>query len=1069
MNIGRFHKKAIRSLAVLFFLLAMCSKQTPGVRAQGGYDPTVQTPALLYDEARTVYLGNLARRDNGVPPLRWNLQLTHAARWFSWDSTENRPSGFCGHQDTQGQWPDYRALAFGYLGSAGWENAFCGYVTPEDAIAGWMNSSGHRANLLNPSLREIGLGYYRRDSDGRGYVTQDFGSDAVYAPVIIENEAISTTNPSVNLYIYDRSTSGGFAGLAAATQMMVSNNDHFSGGSWEPYSANKIWTLTTGEGWRNVFVKTRDRFNRSLTASDSIYLGANVPLNELGAAQMSATWSQVTLYDLDGGSLPQVQFSPGWLADDTSDSFSKWWGNGERVTDAAAWGGTAYRLYPGNGESFAWVNDWTFIKGVPMVAYFRLKVNDNTSSSEVARISVKGGGTEYGPLSLRGTDFNAPNQYQEFALNFTFNTNPSDAFLTFNFWRSGSADLYVDAVSIFSTPQAITSPLTWTVPGNNYRGQGIWVRYTNGSQFSNISDAATVPSSYPLNVSKSGNGSGTVTSNPSGINCGSDCSETYAFNTSVTLSAAPAVGSNFVGWSGGGCSGTGDCTVTMTAAITVTARFVQPPGKVALVSPLGAIDSTQPTFVWNVDSLATWYYLRARRSDGSVVFTQWYQADSVCSGSICSTRSPNPLAGGDHIWDVQTWNEGGYGPWSDPFSITAPFKPGTASLRAPAGAITPSQLVFSWDISLDDATTDPATWYYLWINGPSGKVLNQWYEASAICSGITCSVTPNLSLASGSYTWWVQTWNVAGTGPWSAAMMFNLSPVPAVTPISPNSNIGANYNPTYTWSAASDATWYYLWVNGPSGNVIKKWYTSADANCNASTCSVTPATTLGGGNHTWWVQTWNPAGTGPWSSGMSFTTIPLGAATLVSPIGSINANYTPTYTWNEVAGATWYYLWVNGPSGNVIQQWFTAADANCNGTTCSVTPAKTLNGGNHTWWIQTWNAGGLGPWSAGMSFTTTPLGAVALVSPSGSTANHTPTYTWNVVPGATWYYLWVNGPSGVVIQKWYTSADANCTALTCSVTPVTNLNSGNHTWWIQTWNSAGTGPWSSAKNFIVTP
>ena len=484
------------STLVLLILLSLVPGLSDTARAQGGYDPTVQIPTLLYDEARTVYLGNLARRDNGIPPLRWNRQLTHAARWFSWDSTENRPSGFCGHQDSQGHEFYYRTFAFGYLGFAGAENAFCGYLSPESAIQGWMNSPGHRTNLLNPSWREIGLGYYRRDSDGRGYVTQDFGNDAVYAPVIIENEALSTNSPNVNLYIYDRSTSGGFAGLGTTTQMMVSNNPYFFGAAWGSYNANMVWALDSGQGWRDVYVKTRDKFNRSLTVSDTIYLGANVPLNELGPAQMSTTQSQVTLYNLHGGALPQAQFSPGWLADDTDGTFKNWWGNGERINDAAAWGGTAYRLYPGNGESFAWVYDTAFIKDTPLVAYFRLKVNDNTSNSEVARVSVKGGGTEYGPLSLRGTDFTAPNQYQEFALNFTFNTNPNDVFLFFQFWRSGSADVYIDAVSIFSTPQAITSPLIWSVPGNNYRGQGVWVRYTNGSQFSEISEAATQEPAY---------------------------------------------------------------------------------------------------------------------------------------------------------------------------------------------------------------------------------------------------------------------------------------------------------------------------------------------------------------------------------------------------------------------------------------------------------------------------------------------------------------------------------------------------------------------------------------------
>lgn len=472
--------------ATLFVSLAGLS-----ARAQGGFDPTIQTPELLLNEARTVYLGNLARHDNGVPPLRWNLQLTRAARWYSWDSTENRPPGFCGHQDTNGNWPGHRAAAFGYRGFAGAENAFCGYVTPDYAIEGWMNSADHRANLLDPGSREIGLGYYRRASDGRGYVTQDFGVDAVYAPVIIENEAITTTSPAVNLYIYDRLASGGFAGMSAATEMMVSNNPCFSGASWEPYAANKAWMLDGGQGWRSVYVKTRDAFSRTMTVSDTIYLGANVPLNELGDAQLSTTQPQVTLRNLNGGGLPMVQFSLGWLADDTFPTFGKLWGNGERVDDPSAWGGTAFRLYPGAGESSAWVWDTGFIKGVPMVAYFRLKVNDNTSAGEVARVIVEGGNVEYGPLRLRGVDFAAPGQYQEFALNFTFNDHPNHPFLIFQFWGSGNADVFVDVVSIFTAPQPLSPTMTWPVPGGNYRGQSVWVRYTDGVRFSAIGEAST--------------------------------------------------------------------------------------------------------------------------------------------------------------------------------------------------------------------------------------------------------------------------------------------------------------------------------------------------------------------------------------------------------------------------------------------------------------------------------------------------------------------------------------------------------------------------------------------------
>jgi hypothetical protein len=79
------------------------------------------------------------------------------------------------------------------------------------------------------------------------------------------------------------------------------------------------------------------------------------------------------------------------------------------------------------------------------------------------------------------------------------------------------------------------------------------------------------PPSFTLNVSKTGPGS--VTSSPPGINCGGDCSESYAAGKVVTLTATPNNNNaRFQGW-GGACSGIGQCTVTMNAAQAVTATF----------------------------------------------------------------------------------------------------------------------------------------------------------------------------------------------------------------------------------------------------------------------------------------------------------------------------------------------------------------------------------------------------------------------------------------------------------------------------------------------------------------
>jgi hypothetical protein len=86
---------------------------------------------------------------------------------------------------------------------------------------------------------------------------------------------------------------------------------------------------------------------------------------------------------------------------------------------------------------------------------------------------------------------------------------------------------------------------------------------------------ATFVKQHVLAVTKSGSGAGGVTSAPAGIDCGSGCEQAYDEGSTVTLTAAPATGSRFGGWSGEGCSGTGTCEVTMSAARNVTATFVR--------------------------------------------------------------------------------------------------------------------------------------------------------------------------------------------------------------------------------------------------------------------------------------------------------------------------------------------------------------------------------------------------------------------------------------------------------------------------------------------------------------
>lgn len=91
----------------------------------------------------------------------------------------------------------------------------------------------------------------------------------------------------------------------------------------------------------------------------------------------------------------------------------------------------------------------------------------------------------------------------------------------------------------------------------------------------------------PLSVTKTGGGTGTVTSSPAGISCGSACTSAFDIATNVTLSAQPAAGSTFTGWSGA-CTGTGGCVVNLSSAKSVTADFFIP-----TISLNKALDNTE--------------------------------------------------------------------------------------------------------------------------------------------------------------------------------------------------------------------------------------------------------------------------------------------------------------------------------------------------------------------------------------------------------------------------------------------------------------------------------------------
>ena len=127
-------------------------------------------------------------------------------------------------------------------------------------------------------------------------------------------------------------------------------------------------------------------------------------------------------------------------------------------------------------------------------------------------------------------------------------------------------------------PSGSTVTLTATpASGSAFSGwSGGWCSGTSpcslaGAGSVTVSAMFAAVGSYTLTVSEQG--PGTVSSNPGGISCGSACSANYPSGSVLTLTAVPGHGATFRGWSGGGCGGTGTCTVTLNAAMSVTANF----------------------------------------------------------------------------------------------------------------------------------------------------------------------------------------------------------------------------------------------------------------------------------------------------------------------------------------------------------------------------------------------------------------------------------------------------------------------------------------------------------------
>lgn len=392
-----------------------------------------------------------------------------------------------------------------------------------------------------------------------------------------------------------------------------------------------------------------------------------------------------------------------------------------------------------------------------------------------------------------------------------------------------------------------------------------------------------------------------------------------------------------------------------------------------------------------------------------------------------------------------------FAPKLDPaYCVPPPTQP---TLLAPIGLVPFSpRPVFSWTVSTN------ATSYMLTLNRNGAYFHSQKVDGT--------SWTPTFDLTCASYTWSVAGQNSRGLGPASTTQPIYYQDVQCCIPRvvgDLQAEPKGNGLVEYSWTADACATEYQIWIQRNGATWSTNWHAAA----------------IGGGrarvtlpNHSiaayrWWVLGRSPDGTGTWSPAAQFS---YGVPRPVSPAGRLTAP-PAEFAWNDLSSGTseWYHLWLNRDGQPHWTPWIQRGDTVALDATnrAVALPANlALPYGTYTWWMQAWEGGALGAWSAGLSFT---RGQLIPISPSGTVANAVAQFVWDDswTADATWYQIWINREGALHHERWFPVGDT--TALPAQKRGYalsTALPYGHFTWWLRAYHPSGTGPWIQGPSFF---
>ena len=542
-----------------------------------------------------------------------------------------------------------------------------------------------------------------------------------------------------------------------------------------------------------------------------------------------------------------------------------------------------------------------------------------------------------------------------------------------------------------------------------------------------------------------------------------------------------------------GCNGGGVCSAQVSNAFTTSSGtyrwYVQPYSEAFtgtnIALPLGGeefvlqapelqvpsgiytgVDGL-PTYEWSDVVGATHYRLYIQGASG-VIYDEWLPD---CGQPTCSIQPPVSHVNGSYSWYMNAWGLEGYSPWSvqGNFVVNAPA-PTSPVLVSPVSnpAYDTSTIPLEWQ------HTTGALWYNIQVLSGATVVKDVWLSVDDLSPNGNNYQTSVDVTGMGLFAWKVRAYGAGGTGAFSGTDNFTINATAVPTGLSADNHNG---DVIYHWDHDADVLWYNLLVTNPNNNnavVVNTWHeVGVDAICSG-TCDLHSSNYLPNGDFDWTVRAHSLAGTGAYAAALPIsvsTTVPdMSAMSGFQPTGgAVITDYDNlNFQWDDVAGATWYNIWIGG-GGTTLHSGWHRGSLICTGGTCTLDLGLLPANGNYEWWIQAYGPSGTGAWAGPAQFEIDVANPVTSITPTlGSVTDvdtNTPSFTWDTVNGAQWYNLVIKQGATTTYSGWISGEDA-CTS-TCTWDDPKVLGNGAYTWYIQAWGPAGYSLMSSETAFNI--